>query len=197
MTRRTLVALICFGLGCAAQAPTRHVQDTSGIGAADRERLHKTYDTERAAAVEDQHRGQVELTAAQTDLQQAQAAQKKGAAEPALQHVLDAKTQWASTRVAWRQTQIECAHIHEWVATAGEELDKARIVLRNGADIDVEPFKEQSRRVDEQNGECMAKLANTHSAADTAERQLADAKNQYAHARLAAAVPSPSPQPGR
>jgi hypothetical protein len=197
MSKR-IVLTLCFSIaGCSTEAPTVRVDSTAAarIGAPDRQRFTDTYEREIVAAKAELQRAQAELAPDQAELDRANAAVHKGTSDVPLRHVLDLKTHWASARLHWRKTEIDCEPAHEWAVVAAEELDKAQIVVRFGADLDVDQFKSQHRRMDEAWGDCMGKVAAAHTAADTAERELADAKNHYAHERLIAALPSPSPLP--
>ncbi len=185
------LVLVGFSLmACSSQSPTLRVGDAqaSRIDAGERERLAR----EGATAREELTRAEGEVAHAQ-EVVRVVAAERKRTQEPQLLRVLDAKSQWASTRSSWREIQVECARRHEYAAIAKGELDKAEIVSRNGADLDVERFRGQYGGAHAAWSKCNGKLAAAHAAADAAEGQLAAAKSQYAHDKLVAASAEPQP----
>jgi hypothetical protein len=191
MSNRALIGILSFLASCSSQAPTIRVSDAQAtrIGVGDRERLKNTDEREIARSHDELQRGRAELAGAQ-EMIRSVAAERSRTQDPQILRILDVKAEWASMRLKWRELQVECARRHESAAMAKEELDKAEIVSRNGVDIDVERFRGQQADAHQAWSQCNARLAAAHAAADSAEGQLAAAKNQYAHERLVAAQPT-------
>lgn len=106
---------------------------------------------------------------------------------PMLAAVAEAQRQRSDAIVAWRAGVVELMRWRLAAAQSHVELALARVLARNGADLDCARFRGEEARLQARASEAARQVTHLHATLDAREHALAAAKERYAATRRAPA----------